>query len=189
MLLPLLIFLIALIPVVLRAWMGWRLGATTEMRYLLTALFASLVALRYWYLTTLEAADFIPLAARFLAVGVFGIEFSAAWLVASLIVNLKGEVYQSVLPNPLDQVLGVVSGLFSGALLGGSLLLILAVGLTGNPAGFDARKFPVRLDQFPIAAFQILEQRVADVPADSVAHTLFPQAENSSGTPAVPSWK
>jgi len=189
MLLPLLIFLIALIPVVLRAWMGWRLGATTEMRYLLTALFASVVALRYWYPATMAAADFIPLAARFLAVGVFVIEFSAAWLVASLIVNLKGEVYQSVLPNPLDQVLGVVSGLFSGALLGGSLLLILAVGLTGKPENFDVGQLPVRLDELPVAAFQMLEQRVVDVPAGSPAHTLFPQVDDSSEKQSVLVWK
>lgn len=177
MLLPLIIFLIALLPVALRAWMGWNLGATREIRYLLTGLFASLVALRYWYLATMAAADFIPLDPRFLAVGVFGIIFSAAWILASLTVNLNGEFYQSVLPNPLDKVLGAVSGLLSGAVLGGSLLLVLAVGLTGKFENFDTTQFPVRLDQFPIATFQMVEQCAADVPAESAAHTWFPQLE------------
>jgi len=175
----LIILLLALVPVVLRTWIGWRLGATFEMRHLLAALFAMLVALRYWHPASMAASSVIALDARSLAAVVFLFLFIVAWVLAALVVNLRGEVVQSVAPNPLDHVLGGASGLISGALLGGSLLLVLTVATSG---ALDT--------QFPVQVFRIVEEHVAGVSPANPAHTLFPLFQNTNpGSPAELVWR
>ena len=170
----LIIFLVALILTGLRVWMGWRLGATAEMRYVLAFLFATLVSLRSWHPLTAAVSELITMDPQILAAGVFALVFVVAWMLAALIVNLRGEVYQSVSPNPVDNVLGAICGLASGALLGGSVMLFFAIALPGKLGGFEPDNFPVRLNHIPTGTFRLIEEGVAGVPADSPAHTLFP---------------
>jgi hypothetical protein len=180
----LVLLLIALSLVALRTWMGWRLGASYEIRQLLAALFATLVALRYWY----QVAEMITADSQLVAAGVFVALFVAAWLLVSQVVNFRGEVYQSVQPNPVDNVLGAVTGLLSGALLGGSLLLVLVVALPGKWDDFDAVKIPVRLDEVPVAVFRSIEQNLAGVSAESAACAPLPQIQASGESSAERSW-
>lgn len=88
--------------------------------------------------------------------------------------NLRGEVYQSLLPNPVDNVLGAICGLVSGALLGGSVMLFFAIALPGKSGGFAPDNFPVRLNHMPTGTFRLIEEVGAGVPSDSPEHTLFP---------------
>jgi len=187
----LIIFLLALILTGLRVWMGWRLGATAEMRYVLAFLFAMLVSLRYWHPLTAAVSGLITIDPQILAAGVFALIFVLAWMLAALVVNLRGEVYQSVLPNPVDNGLGALCGLVSGALLGGSVMLFFAIALPGKFGGFEPDHFPVRLNHIPIGTFRFIEEDVAGMPADSPAHTLFPSVnvEHSLKGEAALVWK
>ena len=128
--LSLILILAALAVIGLRGWLGWRFGATSEMRYVLASLFAVLVAQRYWYRASTAASDIVKLDPQFVAAAMFVVIFLIAWMVGALAVNLKGEVYQSVTPNPSENVLGAICGLISGALLGGSLLLVASTAMT-----------------------------------------------------------
>lgn len=172
----LLIFLLGLLPVALRGWIGWRTGATLEMRHTLVYLFAVLAALRYWRPASETVLGFLPLDPQFAAAGVFLAIFVLAALVAALIVNLKGEFYQSVAPNLFDNALGAVCGVFSGALLGGVLVMLCAFVMPGKVEAFDAAKFPARLDRLPQWVYQTVEAGVARIAAKSPAATQFPVA-------------
>lgn len=170
----LLVFLLGLLPVALRGWIGWRTGATLEMRHTLTYLFALLAALRYWRPATESVLGIVPLDLQYVSMAVFLALFVVAALVAGLIVNLKGDFYQSVAPNVFDNVLGAVCGVLSGALIGGVLVMLCAFVMPGKVEGFDAVKFPERLDRLPQWVFQTVETEIAGIAASSPSATQFP---------------
>lgn len=170
----LLLLLFGLLPAVLRGGMGWRSGATLEMRHTLTYLFALLAALRYWRAATEAVLGFLPVDPQFLAAGIFLALFVIAALLASLIVNLKGEFYQSVSPHVLDHALGAVCGVVSGALLGGVLMMLCAFLMPGKVDGFSVEKIPGRVDKLPFRVFQTVETRIAGIAPESPARTQFP---------------
>jgi uncharacterized membrane protein required for colicin V production len=170
----LIVFLVALLPVVLRALLGWRSGATLELRHTLVYLFSMLAALRYWKPATEFALGMVSLDPQVVSTIVFLVIYLVAALFSGLIVNLKGEFFQSVAPNKLDNALGAVSGLLSGALLGGVVLMLCAFLMPGKVENFDASKFPARLDQFPAWVFQTVETNVGQVALNSTARTQFP---------------
>lgn len=168
------IFLLGLLPVALRGWIGWRTGATLEMRHTLTYLFALLAALRYWRPATEAVLGLVSLDRQFVAVAVFLALFVVAALVAGLAVNLKGEFYQSVAPNVFDNLLGAVCGVVSGALIGGVLVMLCAFVLPGKVEGFDAAKFPGRFDLLPEWVFRTGETEIAGIAPASPSATQFP---------------
>ena len=96
MALEMILFLVALLPVLWRAWSGWKMGATVELRYTIAGLFALLVSLRYWYQVSSALTEYIPVDPQYLTAGVCIALFLAGFALASLIVNLNGEVFQSV---------------------------------------------------------------------------------------------
>jgi uncharacterized membrane protein required for colicin V production len=169
----LLVFLVGLLPIVARASLGWRTGATFEIRHTLVYLFALLAALRYWSPALQTVQGFLPMDPRFASAGVFLALFVPAALVAALIVNLKGPFYQAVQPNPLDKGLGAVCGILSGLVLGGVLVLLCAFVMPGTVEGFAAEKLPARFDQLPQKFFQVVERDVARV--SGPAQTVFPE--------------
>jgi len=170
----LIVFLAGLLPVALRGWIGWRTGATLEMRHTLTWLFALLAALRYWRPAAETALGFLSLDPQYVSAAVFLALFVGAALVAGLIVNLRGGFYQSVAPNVFDNALGALCGVVSGALIGGVLVMLCAFVLPGKVEGFDAAKFPERLDRLPQWVFQTVETEAAGIAAKSAAATQFP---------------
>lgn len=77
-----------------------------EMRHTLTYLFALLAALRYWRPAAEMARGYLAVDPPAMEAGVFLLLFVVAALVAGLMVNLRGGLYQSVAPNVFDTVLG-----------------------------------------------------------------------------------
>lgn len=191
--LELILFFVALVPVLWRGWLGWKMGATSELRFLIVSLFGLLVALRYWYQTTAALTDFLPIDPQYLAAGVCIVLFLAAAALAGLVVNLKGEVYQSVQTNYLDSGLGVVSGLLGGGLIAASILLAASVALPGKVEGFDVKNYPMALHEYPAALFRELEKNVAHIEQASTAHTPLPVLKGSSdasaGNAKVVTWE
>jgi len=171
----LIILVLGLLPIVLRMWVGWNSGATREIRYTLVYLFALLAAMRYWHATTELVKNHAPFDPQIVAALVFAIIFLAFGFLAALAVNLRGTFYQSVLPNPTDQVLGAMLGAVSGALLGGAFVMVCAFTLSGKLDGFDASKIPGHYDQIPVQLFQMAESQIAGIPQDSLSSTVFPQ--------------
>jgi len=183
MTLELALLMLALVPALLRGWLGWRLGATVEARWVLTILFAFLVAIRFWEGTTDILLKILVMEPRILAASIFLVLFIAAAAFGGLIFGLRAGVYQSVLPNYFDKVLGTLLGLFSGLMLGGGLLLL--VGLAA-PQTFDTTKLAARLDNIPQAVFQAVEKNVAGIPINGSSRTLFPRMETAPEGSAPP---
>jgi len=93
--------------------------------------------------------------------------------------------------NRLNNLLGAILGLFSGAIIGGSLLLIVSMGLPVLMTGFDRQKFPLALEQLPLDAFREIERNIAGIPPQSASHTPLPEltaAENSASNPPAFVW-
>ncbi len=191
--LELILFFVALVPVLWRGWLGWKMGATSEIRFLIVALFGLLVSLRYWYQATAALTDFLPVDPQYLAAGVCIVLFLAAAALAGLVVNLKGEVYQSVQTNYLDSGLGVLSGLLGGGLIAASILLAASVALPGKVEGFDVKNYPMALHEYPATLFRELEKNVAHIEQASTARTPLPSLELTESDPGQKSrvilWK
>ena len=178
------VFFIALLPVLLRAWQGWRFGATREIRHTILYLFGMLVALRFWYPVTLAISQWINRDARLVAAVVFTVLFFLAAELASLAIRFRAEHFESVQENRPNQVLGSILGLVSGALLGGSLLLIFSMELPAMLPGFDPQKFPLPLEKLPVDIFRGMEKNIAGISEQNPAHTPLPEIPATGATPA-----
>lgn len=186
MTLELFIFLLVLLPVLLRGWQGLRHGATREIRHCLIYLFGMLVALRYWYPVTGTVSNWFHLDPRLLAAGAFAVLFVVAAELAAFAINFRAQYVQSVQANPSNDWLGAILGLFSGALIGCSLLVLAAVAMPVLIPGFDRQKFPMPIERLPLEAFRAIEQNVAGVPLQSPAHTPLPELSTGGNPDAKP---
>lgn len=174
----LIVFLVALVPLLSRAVLGWRTGATLELRHTLTYLFATLAALRFWKPVTDWGLGLFPSDPQMVGTIAFLAVFVLSALLAGLVVNLKGPFYQSVAPNPLDQGLGALAGLVSGALLGGVLVLLCAFLFPTKVPDFRTENLPARWDRLPVTVYQTAEA-LAGVAEGDAARTQFPVAPAS----------
>ena len=186
MTLELFLFLLVLVPVLLRGWQGRRHGATREIRHCLIYLFGMLAALRYWYPVTGAVSNWFHLDPRLSAVGAFAVLFFLAAGLAAYAINFRAQYVQSVQANPANDWLGAILGLFSGALIGCSLLVLVAVAMPVLAPGFDRQKFPLPLERLPLDAFRMIEQNVAGVPPESPAHTPLPELSTGGNSDAKP---
>ena len=186
MTLELFLFLLVLVPVLLRGWQGRRHGATREIRHCLIYLFGMLAALRYWYPVTGAVSNWFHLDPRLSAVAAFVILFLLAAAVAAFAINFRAEYLRSVHASPANDWLGAILGLFSGALIGCSLLVLAVVGMPVLKPGFDRHNFPLALEHLPFDAFRAIEQRVAGIPPQSPAHTPLPELSTGGNLAAKP---
>jgi uncharacterized membrane protein required for colicin V production len=173
------LFLVALLPILWRAWCGYRMGATVEFRYAIVCFFALLVALRYWYPLTSLVHGFIQIDVQYLTAGVCIVLFLLGAAVASLIIDIKAQIYLSVRQNPLDTVLGVIAGMISGAAIGCSILLAASVALPGKVDSFATANYPLPLHEYPAAIFRTVEQNIAHIAFESTSHTPIPTVKIS----------
>lgn len=171
----LIVFLVALVPLVSRAAIGWRTGATLELRHTLTYLFATLATLRFWKPVTDWGLGLFSSDPQMVGTIAFLAVFVIAALLAGLVVNLKGPFYQSVAPHPLDQGLGAAAGLLSGALLSGVMVLLCAFLFPAKVPDFRAENLPARWDRLPVAVYQAAES-LAGVADGDASRTQFPAA-------------
>lgn len=187
--LEMILLLVALLPVIWRVWIGLRMGATVEFRYMIVCVFALLVSMRYWYLVTSALAEYFTADPQYLAAGVCVVLFLVSFLLASVVVNIKAQVFLSVRSNIPDTVLGGVAGLISGAAIACSILLTASVALPGKVENFATSNYPVPADKYPALIFRTIEQNVAHIAQESTGHTLLPVVKPVEGQSPVLTWE
>jgi uncharacterized membrane protein required for colicin V production len=163
-------YVLAAIALLHRGWSGCCHGATVEVRYLLTILFAVLVAARYWQPLTEWLSASLTFDPRFIALGVFVVLLGIGGSIAGFVVKIRGEVYRSEQINYLDHALGLVAGLFSGALLAACLLWFSAV---AHPVQGESSPLVNGFVDLPRNLVGCIETSVGVAP-DSTARTRFP---------------
>ncbi len=173
MALELIISLIALALVFTGILLGWKHGGAAVLRYALVTLFATLVALRFWYVPFPLILRF-SLPPGFSAAAIFIALFVLGGGLAAAVVNLKVAGFQNVFTNIADNITGAVLGLFTATLISGSLLIAASFVIPNLGQTYDASKLLTRLDQWPTTVFHVLEEKVAGVPDVSPAHTPLP---------------
>lgn len=157
--------------VLYRASMGWREGATREVRILLVNLFGVLVAVRYWQAWTERIGEAVTFDPRWVATGAFFALYAIGVVVAGFVVRVKAPSYQSVKADYLSQTLGLAAGIFSGLLLGACVAWITAV---ARPADPDSLAVMGTLRGLPKALVQNFETAVGVAPG-SPGRTRYPQ--------------
>lgn len=166
------LLVVAAIPILYRGWNGFRYGLSAEIRHLLTIFFAMLVAIRLWKPCAERLVDALNFDQRWVTIGAFVVLFTIAAVVASVIFKVNSRVFQSVQMNYLDKVLGLVGGLFSGALLGACILWLSTIAMPGK---YDTVDYAKSLIDFPREVFQSIETLVGVAP-DSAARIQYPVA-------------
>ncbi len=152
-------------PALYRAWLGWRDGATVEMRTVIVTVFGVLLALRFWEPGTTLIAKNVPTAdPRYVAMIVFLVLGIAGASLAALAVKLKGYPFHSPERNVLDQVLGVIVGFFGGALLGGSLAMLMVIALPSRYGAEDTPEFALKPGTVPVMFCRQIEEWVGIEP-------------------------
>ncbi len=163
---------IAAAPAGYRAWLGWRDGATTEMRYLIVTVFGVLLALRFWEFCTSLIAGNLPADPRYVAIFVFAVLGIAGASLASLAVRLKGYPFHSPERNLPDRILGVLAGLLGGSLLGSTLAMLLVVALPSRYGGADTPEVATLPGTLPIMFCREVE-KLAGIEPTSPDRTRF----------------
>ncbi len=162
---------LAVVPLLYRAWSGFRYGASVELRYMLTIFFGVLVAVRFWQPVAETLCGAINFDPRLLTIGAFFVLFGLGAMVAGYAVNLRAQFFQSVKANYLNQFLGLAAGLASGGLLAASLLWVACVAI---PSQFDSQPEVKKFIDLPRAVFQSVETFMG-VGAESEGRTRYPQ--------------
>jgi uncharacterized membrane protein required for colicin V production len=165
------LLVVVVLLVFYRAWVGWRDGATREVRLLLVNLFGVLVAVRYWQAWTEAIGSGVKFDPRWVATGAFFTLYAIGVVVAGFVVRIKAPSYQSVKADHLNQTLGLAAGIFSGLLLGACVAWITAV---ARPTESDSLAALGSLRGLPRAIVQNLET-AAGVAPGSPGRTHYPQ--------------
>lgn len=168
----LIIFLASFAVVLISIGLGWFLGGSGIIRYLLASLFAVLAALRFWYPAYSVLSGNVSMDPFYVAGSLFVVLFLVFLAVGGAAVRFKAPRFQSVLPDPVDKTLGVIFGLVLGLILGGAALLDASLFCAGAKGEIDTAKFPARLDAVPAGIFRHIESNLAGVPDN--AQTLLP---------------
>lgn len=163
---------IAAVPALHRAWLGWRDGATVEMRTVIVTVFGVLLALRFWEFGTTLIAKNISADPRYVAIFVFVVLGIAGASLAALAVKLKSYPFHSPERNVPDQVLGVIAGLFGGSLLGGSLAMLMVIALPSRYGAEETPKFALMPGAWP-ALFCREVEKLAGLEPTSPDRTRF----------------
>lgn len=166
------LFGVALIVILYRAWAGWRYGATNEMRFVITNVFALLLASCLWRPCAQALIAGVTLDPRWVTTGTFVALFALGGTVAGFVVRAGAKAYQSVKADYVNQALGLCAGLFTGAIMGGSLLWLATV---ASPEQFAAAPAARALAEFPASLVRGLETRVAGVDPASPGRLKFPR--------------
>ncbi len=167
---------VGILPVIYRAWQGWKFGATVEMRHVIVVLFAILVTIRYWQVATELVERALTMDARLLLLAVFAFVYTAATALAAFAVGLRSEMYRSVQSDPINSIAGVLAGVVSGSLLGGTLAMLLNI---ASPGKFDPAPSPLvgEVIRWPVTVYRFVETDIAGVAADSPDRTKMPAIE------------
>ncbi len=160
-------------PTLYRAWLGWRDGAATEMRIVIVALFAVLLALHFWKPATDFLVGALPTNPRFLALAAFTGLTAIGVAAAGFAVRLKGYSFFEKKSNRVDQLLGVAAGLVSGALIGSTFALVLVIALPVYFADPEKPDMAQKIGVWPMRLCREVE-RLVGVPTGSAARTKFP---------------
>jgi len=158
------VFLAALAPVLIFAVLGWKWGATWEIRRFFVLLIGGLVAMRYCYDVTAYAMGFASVDPRLLGAALFLLLFALGAGVTAAVVNLRGDFHHSLEVNWLDNLLGALLGLLSGAVVGGAVLVVASLALPPFVAAFDASRLPLDAGKLPLAAFEKAEAAITALP-------------------------
>jgi hypothetical protein len=155
--------------VIHRGWMGWRDGATREVRILLVNLFGVLVAFRFWQPWTAAISEGVKFDPRWIAIGAFLVLYAIGVVVAGFVARIKAPAYQSVKADSFNQALGLAGGVFSGLLIGGCIAWVTFV---ARPT--EASPAANALRALPQAIVQDFES-VSGMRPGSSGRTQFPQ--------------
>lgn len=165
------LLVLAAIALISRARSGWRHGATVEFRYALTFLFATLVAARFWEPAAKTLTSAVTFDPRFVAVIAFLALFAVSAVVAGVVVRTGAKAYQSVKANVPDQVLGLVAGVFSGALIASCIIWGAQVAWPGSFDTIPAARSLAGLPQKLVTSVENL----SGMAANSAGRTRYPK--------------
>lgn len=164
------ILVIAALPLLYRAWKGWRFGAATEIHHLLVNFFGVLVAIRYWQPWSETVSGGLTFDPRWIALSSFVLLYGLGALVAGFVVKLGGQGYQSVKPDFANKGLGVLVGIGSGVILGISVLWLAQI---AKPGSFETAPGVQTAVGVPRGVVQTIETVVGVAP-DSSGRTRYP---------------
>lgn len=155
-----LILILALVPVAVRASLGWRMGADLEIRRLLVYVLAGVVTLVFGnYVSEWLAQGFGRVEPHILLACIFLVVFSITAGVATLVLNHLRPPAESDSVTPSERITGLVAGLLFGAFIG---VVLIAVAGLAIPS-LDSASIPLVGDK-PLALLRAVEKGIALAP-------------------------
>ncbi|MGC1480034.1 MAG: CvpA family protein [Chthoniobacterales bacterium] len=166
-------FVLLAVPALYRGWLGWRDGATTEMRHLIVIVFSVLLALRFWEPGTRIILNLVAADPRWIALFVFSLLAVVGATFASLAVRLQGYAFHQAKANVVDQVLGVIVGLAGGTLVGGTLAMLMVLALPNRYGADDTPEVALRPGSLPLEFCRQVEELI-EIDSRGPNGTRFP---------------
>lgn len=175
------ILVLVVVPVVMRAVLGWRMGADVEMRRLLVYVVAGVVTLVFGnYVANWLAQGFGRVEPHVLLACIFLVIFALAAGVATLVLNCLGVPAEGDALRLPDRALGFLVGLVFGALIGAVLIAVAGLIIPSLAPSFDSASIPLVGDK-PLVVVRALEKRIALAP-----WVPLPTPTPESSEPAAP---
>jgi uncharacterized membrane protein required for colicin V production len=179
----------AIVLILSSARFGVFFGVFYELTSTLLLLFAMMVTLRYWYVTTRWIESVMPGAGAYGAFGAYWALFLAGCLPLILALNRITQWAVPRYPKIIDVVLGVLFGATAATILVCCVFTSLSVvgPKIWEPYNRDALTVP--FDRFPIAVYREVEQRWLGIPETDPGHTRFPTFDKADADDFQKYWQ
>lgn len=156
------------------ARMGMKSGAFIALARMLATLLSLFIALRYWFPASRWLSEHQTAPDPKIAVAAFWAIFLVAVVIITKLRKDTIETFESVFPSAMDNVLGALFGMVSGAVVATALMMTLTIAAPQVWPDYKPDALPLPVDHAPLVAYRFVETRVAGIAERSAAHTLLP---------------
>jgi len=179
------ISILALVLILSLAWGGTVFGVFYELTSSLLLFFAMMVTMRYWYEATqlvesLMVKAGIPEAGAYAAFGAYWAVFLLGCLPLVLVLNRITQQSVPRYPKIIDTLLGLIFGFISSTILVCCVMTSLSVLVPKIWDGYNHSALTLPFDQYPIRAYERIEEDLLGVPKNDPGHTRFPTFEKEN---------
>ena len=179
----------AIVLILTLAWGGVIFGVFYELTSSLLLFFAMMVTMRYWYEAARWIESVMPGAGAYGAFGAYWAVFLVGCLPLILVLNRVTQQAVPRYPRVVDSAMGLVFGFVSATILVCCVMTSLSVigPKVWEPYNREALTLP--FDQFPIVAYERIEEQWLGIPRNDPGHTRFPTFEKADADNFQKYWR
>jgi len=172
---PMLLSVLGIGLILWLTWLGIVFGVFYELTSATLLFLAMMVTLRYWYEAARWVESVMPGAGAYGAFGAYWAMFLVGCVPLILVLNRVTDQAVPRYPKIIDVILGIVFAFIAATILVCCIFTSLSIIVPKIWGGYNPAALTMHFDQYPLDAYQHIEEEWLRVPKSDPGHTRFPQ--------------